>query len=42
MAGLFNPTKIKKIKMLDAGAGSGNLTLAFINKMLEIILLDKV
>jgi adenine-specific DNA-methyltransferase len=33
MASLFEPNKKKKIKLLDPGAGTGNLTLAFINKI---------
>lgn len=35
MASFFNATKKKKIKMLDPGAGTGNLTLAFINKIVN-------
>lgn len=35
MASLFNTNKNKTIKLLDPGAGTGNLTLAFINKVIE-------
>lgn len=35
MASLFDAIKKKKIKILDPGAGTGNLTLSFINKIVE-------
>lgn len=35
MASLFSMSKKKKIKILDPGAGIGNLTLSFINKITE-------